>query len=63
MKVNLDIYADCADHPALEHRDTNVSLICHVEADISRIPEHMLARTIGVDGQVSPSNSECAVLK
>ena len=48
----MDIYADRNQRDAPIARDDNVSLLCHVEADISHIPEHLLNRRLGNDGQV-----------
>lgn len=51
-KVKMDLYADRNQRNAPIARDDNVSLLCHVEADISHIPEHLLNRRQGNDGQV-----------
>jgi hypothetical protein len=47
----MDIYADRTPREALVARDDNVSLLCHVEADVSHIPENQLHRRKGEDGQ------------
>ena len=52
-KIKMDIYADRTDRDAPIARDDNVALLCHVEADVSHIPEHYLQRRRGSDGQVS----------
>jgi hypothetical protein len=46
----MDIYADRSQREAPVARDDNVSLLCHVEADVSHIPEHLLNRRKGNDG-------------
>ena len=51
-KVKMDIYSDRNQRDAPIARDDDVALLCHVEADISHIPEHMLNRRQGNDGQV-----------
>jgi hypothetical protein len=48
----MDIYADRTAREAQVARDDNVSLLCHVEADVSHIPEAQLARRKGRDGQM-----------
>lgn len=50
-KVKMDIYADRTPRQAPVARDENVSLLCHVEADVSHIPENQLQRRRGNDGQ------------
>jgi hypothetical protein len=50
-KIKMDIYADRTPRDAPVARDENVSLLCHVEADVSHIPENLLARRQGSDGQ------------
>src|SRR6266699_1639121 len=51
-KVKMSVYADRTQRDAPVMRDDNVSLLSHVEADISHIPENLLGRRKGVDGQV-----------
>ena len=51
-KVKMDIYCDRNQRDAPVAKDDNVDLLCHVEADISHIPEHQLNRRQGNDGQV-----------
>lgn len=48
----MDIYADRTPRTAPIARDENVSLLSHVEADVSHIPENQLNRRKGNDGQV-----------
>ncbi|KAK3683355.1 hypothetical protein B0T22DRAFT_246203 [Podospora appendiculata] len=50
-KVKMDIYADRSSRAAPISRDDDVSLLCHVEADVSHIPEANLRRRKGTDGQ------------
>jgi hypothetical protein len=50
-KIKMDIYCDRTLRDAAVARDENVQLLCHVEADVSHIPENMLARRQGSDGQ------------
>ncbi|KAK2778157.1 hsp70-like protein [Colletotrichum kahawae] len=50
-KIKMDIYADRTPRMAPVARDDNVSMLVHVEADVSHIPENMLARRQGSDGQ------------
>ncbi|KAF6817805.1 Chaperone protein DnaK [Colletotrichum sojae] len=50
-KIKMDIYADRQARLAPVARDSNVSMVVHVEADVSHIPEHSLARRRGADGQ------------
>ncbi|KAF9878787.1 hypothetical protein CkaCkLH20_03687 [Colletotrichum karsti] len=50
-KIKMDIYADRSTRIAPVSRDENVSLLVHVEADVSHIPENQLARRQGSDGQ------------
>ncbi|CCF42495.1 hypothetical protein CH063_12475 [Colletotrichum higginsianum] len=50
-KIKMDVYADRNARAAPVARDDNVSMLVHVEADVSHIPEHMLARRKGLDGQ------------
>jgi hypothetical protein len=52
-KIKMDIYADRTARDAPIAKDENVQLVCHVEADVSHIPEGMLQRRKGTDGQVS----------
>lgn len=48
----MDIYCDRTQREAPVARDENVQLLSHVEADVSHIPEHMLGRRQGTDGQL-----------
>jgi len=48
----MSVYTDRTQRDAPVMRDDNVSLLSHVEADISHIPENLLGRRKGVDGQV-----------
>ncbi|OHF00673.1 hypothetical protein CORC01_03990 [Colletotrichum orchidophilum] len=50
-KIKMDIYADRNQRMAPVARDENVSMLVHVEADVGHIPEHMLSRRQGLDGQ------------
>ncbi|KAM0285774.1 hypothetical protein ACHAQH_001235 [Verticillium albo-atrum] len=50
-KVRMDIYADGASLEAPIVRNDNTSLLCHVEADVSHIPETQLKRRQGSDGE------------
>ncbi|KZL82583.1 hsp70-like protein, partial [Colletotrichum incanum] len=50
-KIKMDVYADRTPRSAPVARDDNVSMLVHIEADVSHIPEHMLARRQGLDGQ------------
>ncbi|KAK1968964.1 actin-like ATPase domain-containing protein [Colletotrichum sublineola] len=50
-KIKMDIYADRTPRSAPVARDDNVSMLVHIEADVSHIPENMLARRQGLDGQ------------
>ncbi|EFQ31525.1 uncharacterized protein GLRG_06814 [Colletotrichum graminicola M1.001] len=50
-KIKMDIYADRTPRSAPVARDDNVSMLVHIEADVSHIPENMLARRRGLDGQ------------
>jgi hypothetical protein len=52
-KVKMDIYSDRTARDAPLARDDNVGLLCHVEADVGHIPEDLLQRRKGNDGQVS----------
>ncbi|EAQ84164.1 hypothetical protein CHGG_10568 [Chaetomium globosum CBS 148.51] len=49
-KIKMDIYADRTARDAPLARDDNVTLLCHVEADVSHIPENQLHRRKGSDG-------------
>ena len=51
-KIKMDIYADRTLRRAPVARDSNVALLCHVEADVSHIPEHELHRRRGNDDQM-----------
>ncbi|KAB5583554.1 hypothetical protein GE09DRAFT_946950 [Coniochaeta sp. 2T2.1] len=48
--IKMDIYSDRTPRTAPVAKDANVSLLCHVEADVSHIPEHELRRRRGSDG-------------
>ncbi|KAL2130858.1 hypothetical protein VTI74DRAFT_5848 [Chaetomium olivicolor] len=50
-KIKMDIYADRTMRDAPVARDENVSMLCHVEADVSHIPENQFQRRKGNDGQ------------
>ena len=50
-KIKMDIYADRTARDAPVARDENVALLCHVEADVSHIPESQLHRRTGSDGK------------
>ncbi|KAL2179721.1 uncharacterized protein P884DRAFT_237588 [Thermothelomyces heterothallicus CBS 202.75] len=50
-KIRMDIYADLTAREAPFVRDENVSMLCHVEADVSHIPEEQLKKRKGSDGQ------------
>ncbi|KAK1658362.1 hypothetical protein BDP55DRAFT_398047 [Colletotrichum godetiae] len=50
-KIKMDIYADRNQRIAPVARDENVAMLVHVEADVGHIPEHMLSRRQGLDGQ------------
>lgn len=50
-KIKMDIYCDRTPRAAQLARDDNVGLLCHVEADVSHIPENLLQRRKGNDGQ------------
>ncbi|KAK3370882.1 hypothetical protein B0T24DRAFT_302275 [Lasiosphaeria ovina] len=50
-KIKMDIYTDRTARDATIARDEDVSLLCHVEADVSHIPESQFARRKGADGQ------------
>jgi hypothetical protein len=52
-KIKMDIYADRTVRDAPMARDDNVAMVCHVEADVGHIPENLLQRRKGTDGQVS----------
>ncbi|KAL0941392.1 hsp70-like protein [Colletotrichum truncatum] len=51
-KIKMDIYADRSARDAPVSRDENVSMLAHVEADVSHIPENSLARRRGNDGHL-----------
>ncbi|KAL8377885.1 hypothetical protein RB595_008528 [Gaeumannomyces hyphopodioides] len=55
-KVRMEIYADGGGgefgREAPVCRDDQVALVCHVEADLSHIPEDMLKRRKGSDGNM-----------
>ncbi|KAK4148378.1 hypothetical protein C8A00DRAFT_19781, partial [Chaetomidium leptoderma] len=50
-KIKMDIYADRSARDAPLVRDENVSMLCHVEAEVGHIPENLLQRRKGSDGQ------------
>ncbi|KAJ6441863.1 Hsp70 family chaperone [Purpureocillium lavendulum] len=50
-KIKMDIYCDRTNRDAPVSRDGSVHLLSRVEADVSHIPEHMLGRRQGSDGQ------------
>jgi hypothetical protein len=52
-KIKMDIYADRTARDAPLARDENVAMLCHVEADVGHIPENLLQRRKGNDGNVS----------
>ncbi|GJN84979.1 hypothetical protein PLIIFM63780_008543 [Purpureocillium lilacinum] len=51
QRIKMDIYCDQTQRDAPVARDDNVQLLSRVEADVSHIPEHQLARRRGRDGQ------------
>ncbi len=51
QRIKMDIYCDQTQRDAPVARDDNVQLLSRVEADVSHIPEHQLARRLGRDGQ------------
>lgn len=50
-KIKMEIYCDRTMRDAPVARDENVHMLSKVEADVSHIPEHMLNRRQGSDGQ------------
>ncbi|KAK4238359.1 chaperone protein DnaK [Achaetomium macrosporum] len=50
-KLWLNVYADPTAREAPIERDENVALLCHIEVDFGHIPENLLGRKKGVDGQ------------
>lgn len=50
-KIKMTIYNDQSLRDAPVSRDENVKVLSHVEADVSHIPENLLARRQGSDGQ------------
>lgn len=50
-KIKMTIYNDQSLRDAPVARDENVKVLSHVEADVSHIPENLLARRQGSDGQ------------
>lgn len=50
-KIKMTIYSDQTLRDAPVSRDENVKVLSHVEADVSHIPENLLARRQGSDGQ------------
>lgn len=53
-EIAVTVYANRTSLDAPLSRNGNVSELCRVEADISHIPEDLLNRRKGYDGQVSP---------
>ena len=51
-KVKMELYADRTPREAPIARDANVQLLCKIEADVSHIPENLLHRRKGNDGQM-----------
>lgn len=51
-KIKLDVYCDRSQRPAPLARDSGVELLCHVEADLTHIPESALDRREGQDKQI-----------
>jgi hypothetical protein len=50
-KMRMTIYCDQTSEEAPIDRNANVQVLAHVEADVSHIPEHLLNRRQGKDGQ------------
>ncbi|KAF7544953.1 hypothetical protein G7Z17_g9551 [Cylindrodendrum hubeiense] len=50
-KIKMTIYSDQTARDAPIVRDDNVKILSNVEADVSHIPENLLARRQGSDGQ------------
>lgn len=51
-KMRMTIYCDQTSEEAPIDRNANVQVLAHVEADVSHIPEHLLNRRQGKDGQM-----------
>lgn len=51
-KIKMDIYSDRTARTAPLARDDNVGLLCQVEGDVGHIPEDLLNRRKGNDGQM-----------
>ncbi|KAK5997205.1 hypothetical protein PT974_02558 [Cladobotryum mycophilum] len=51
-KMRMTIYCDQTSEDAPVGRDDNVKVLAHVEADVGHIPEHLLNRRQGKDGQL-----------
>lgn len=51
-KMRMTIYCDQTSEEAPIDRNLNVQVLAHVEADVSHIPEHLLNRRQGKDGQM-----------
>lgn len=51
-KMRMTIYCDQTSEEAPIERNANVQVLAHVEADVSHIPEHLLNRRQGKDGQM-----------
>lgn len=51
-KMRMTIYCDQSSEDAPIDRNANVQILANVEADVSHIPEHMLNRRQGKDGQM-----------
>jgi hypothetical protein len=51
-KMRMTIYCDQTSEDAPIDRNANVQVLAHVEADVSHIPEHLLNRRQGKDGQM-----------
>lgn len=50
--MRMTIYCDQTSEEAPIDRNANVQVLAHVEADVSHIPEHLLNRRQGKDGQL-----------
>jgi hypothetical protein len=50
--MRMTIYCDQTSEEAPIDRNANVQVLAHVEADVSHIPEHLLNRRQGKDGQM-----------
>lgn len=51
-RIKMDIFSDRTMRDAPVAKDENVHKLAVVEADVSHIPENMLARRMGTDGQM-----------